>query len=87
MALYVFEGAISVGEEQTRVLDGQMAILGEGTNLSLQAEKESGRFLLLAGMPLNEPVARYGPFVMNTKDELIAAFEDYQAGRLGSIQR
>ena len=87
IALYVFEGAISVGEEQTRVLDGQMAILGEGTNLSLQAEKENGRFLLLAGMPLNEPVARYGPFVMNTKDELITAFEDYQAGRLGSIQR
>ena len=41
------------------------------------------RFILVAGMPLNEPVARGGPFVMNTKGEILQAFEDYQAGRLG----
>jgi quercetin 2,3-dioxygenase len=41
--------------------------------------------LLIAGMPLREPVARYGPFVMNTKEEIIKAFEDYREGRMGEI--
>ena len=40
---------------------------------------------MLAGLPLREPVARYGPFVMNTREEIIEAFEDYQAGRMGAI--
>ena len=43
--------------------------------------------LVLAGEPLREPIARYGPFVMNTRQQIVDAFEDYQAGRLGSITR
>ncbi len=43
--------------------------------------------LVLAGVPLREPIARYGPFVMNTRQQIVDAFEDYQAGRLGSITR
>ena len=48
-----------------------------------RATKKNSRFILVAGMPLNEPVARGGPFVMNTIDEILQAFEDYQAGTLG----
>jgi redox-sensitive bicupin YhaK (pirin superfamily) len=86
-AVYVFKGAISIGSERIPVVNGQMAILSTGTTLLLNGHEDGGRFLLLAGKPLNEPVARYGPFVMNTKEELISAFEDYQTGRIGRIQR
>ena len=86
-AVYVFKGAIAVGSERMPIVDGQMAILSTGTTLLMNGHEDGGRFLLLAGKPLKEPVARYGPFVMNTKVELISAFEDYQAGRIGRIQR
>jgi redox-sensitive bicupin YhaK (pirin superfamily) len=49
------------------------------------AAEQPSEVLLLGGEPLNEPIARYGPFVMNTREEIIQAFEDYEAGRLGSI--
>ena len=52
----------------------------------LQAGDNGFHALLLQGQPLNEPVARYGPFVMNTRDEIIQAVEDYQAGRMGQIR-
>jgi len=81
---YVFEGAARVGE--TDVGDGQLAILGDGDEVRLRAS-EPARLLLLAGVPHNEPVARYGPFVMNTEDQIFQAFRDYQSGRMGEIAR
>lgn len=64
-----------------------MAIFAAGDSLTVQSTREAGRFLLLAGEPLNEPVSRHGPFVMNTHDELVAAVEDFHAGKMGVIQR
>ncbi|MGC4086625.1 MAG: pirin family protein [Polyangiaceae bacterium] len=85
--VYVFEGSAQVGDADTALNDGQMAILGEGEALRLRGVAGGGRLLLLAGVPLSEPVARYGPFVMNTRDELIQAFSDFESGRMGEITR
>jgi redox-sensitive bicupin YhaK (pirin superfamily) len=57
----------------------------ESGSVSVAAGERDCEVLLLGGEPLNEPIARYGPFVMNTREEIIQAFEDYEAGRLGSI--
>jgi redox-sensitive bicupin YhaK (pirin superfamily) len=80
--VYVFEGDALVGAEKKRVARRNLAVLGEGDAITIAAEGEGARFLVLAGRPLNEPVARYGPFVMNTREELVRAFDDYRAGRL-----
>jgi redox-sensitive bicupin YhaK (pirin superfamily) len=87
--VYVFQGAVRVGEAGggRRIDDGQMAILEAGDAVRLRGEPGGGRLLLLAGVPLNEPVARYGPFVMNDQAELAQAFADYQSGRMGEITR
>lgn len=53
--------------------------------MTIQAPDSALRVLLIAGVPLNEPVARYGPFVMNTRAEILQAMDDYQSGRLGAI--
>jgi quercetin 2,3-dioxygenase len=88
-AAYVFEGSVGFTRDVVQVERGQMAVFGAGDHLTISggAGDTGGRFLLLGGEPINEPVARYGPFVMNTRDELKAAFEDYQSGRMGKIQR
>ncbi|RYG13568.1 MAG: pirin family protein, partial [Burkholderiales bacterium] len=80
---YVFEGAVTVGDgDDARALDAQeMAVLGGGELLRLRAGNQAARLILVAGRPLREPVMRHGPFVMNTKQELMQAFVDFQEGR------
>lgn len=77
----VFDGAVTIGPSRTRVLAGQIAVLGPGDIVTARSD-DGGRMLLLAGKPIGEPVARYGPFVMNTDEELRQAVADYQSGRL-----
>ncbi|MFD0668219.1 pirin family protein [Ramlibacter sp. MAHUQ-53] len=79
---YVYRGALEVGG--TAVPLHRMAILAnEGDGVVLRATEPGTRALLIAGRPLREPIAQYGPFVMNTRDELIQAVEDFRNGRLG----
>jgi redox-sensitive bicupin YhaK (pirin superfamily) len=83
--VYVFRGQALVGEK--KVTDGQMALLGSGDSVRLRGTGKPARLLLLAGVPVNEPVARYGPFVMNNEAELMEAVRDFQSGRMGEITR
>ncbi len=91
--VYLFEGNVRLGNGEGKepngrlVGDGQMAILGEGDAVRFRGVAGGGRFLLLAGVPLGEPVARYGPFVMNNDAEIEQAVQDYQSGRMGEITR
>jgi redox-sensitive bicupin YhaK (pirin superfamily) len=89
--VYVLSGAGRVGVEGRPFRTGQLAVLGAGDRIELRADdvqesRHSGLdVVLLGGQPIREPMAHYGPFVMNTRAELIQAVEDYQAGRLGVI--
>ena len=80
---------VSSGAKQT-CYNACLAVLGPGEGVTLEAAAEndaSAHALLLSGVPLREPVARYGPFVMNTPAEIKEAILDYQAGRMGEIRR
>jgi redox-sensitive bicupin YhaK (pirin superfamily) len=90
--LYSLSGNGFAGEELVPVREGTMALFGEGGAISFAADpsqdsRGTGNWevLVLGGQPINEPVARYGPFVMNTRQEIMQAMQDYQAGRLGTI--
>jgi quercetin 2,3-dioxygenase len=76
---YVFDHEAAIGEPATRVAQAHIAVLGAGDTVKLAGGP--ARVLLAAGRPLREPVARYGPFVMNTPDEIRQAIDDYQSGR------
>jgi redox-sensitive bicupin YhaK (pirin superfamily) len=80
---YVFEGAATLGEgDEARSLQAQqLGVLGGGDLLALRAGAEGARLILVAGRPLREPVARHGPFVMNTREQVMQAFVDFQEGR------
>lgn len=95
--IYVFGGLVTVvnrlsvrnhplpyglGVSQ-QVSDGELALLSEGENIEIKSESDS-EFLILAGPEINEPIARYGPFVMNTREEINQAFLDYQNGTLAN---
>ena len=85
---YVFRGETRLGAQGMPVRDGQLGLFGPGEIARLAAPAETAgpaELLLLTGVPLREPVARYGPFVMNTRQQLIDAFRDYEAGRMGTI--
>lgn len=79
---YVFEGGVMLGDvtDARPVVQHELAVLGEG-RLELLAGAGGARLILVGGRPLREPVARHGPFVMNTREELMQAFVDYQEGK------
>jgi hypothetical protein len=80
--VYVYEGELAVeAKPDTRVPARVLALLGEGGCVALRAGAGGARALLVAARPLHEPVARYGPFVMNTREQIVQAVHDYQAGR------
>jgi hypothetical protein len=79
--LYVFEGALVAGDEPSQHVErGELAVLGSGDAVAARAGASGARFILVAGRPLGEPVARYGPIVMNTRAELQRAFDDLRNG-------
>lgn len=87
---YIVDGAGLFGDASERANDGQMVMFaseGEQIRIENPADAQTSLdVLLIAGVPLNEPVARYGPFVMNTEREIRQAFEDYVQGRMGAIE-
>jgi redox-sensitive bicupin YhaK (pirin superfamily) len=84
--VYAYEDALTIGEgDAARPLEERSAgLLSEGDRIVVKAEREGARFLVLAGRPLGEPVVQYGPFVMNTKEEIEQAIRDYHNGELAS---
>ena len=82
--VYVIQGSVRLENEQgekTSVTRDQLAILSQGTAIELESQEEPARFLLIAGKPIGEPIARSGPFVMNSQEELQQAYMDYQSGK------
>ena len=77
---YVFEGSASIGDDAVK--EQHLAVLDKGEQVSITADAEGARFLLVAGRAIDEPIVQYGPFVMNTRDEIEQALSDYRNGML-----
>ena len=80
--VYLYEGDLTLGEPPRALQTSQAGVLGDGDQLSLQAGDQGARALILAGKPIGEPIAQYGPFVMNTPEEIEQAIDDYRRGQL-----
>ncbi|HPQ86310.1 MAG TPA: pirin family protein [Gammaproteobacteria bacterium] len=78
--VYVLKGEIEIDPESPTVKKGELVVLSQGENLTVTAKNDS-EFVYIDGKPLNEPVARGGPFVMNTREEILKAFHDFQSGK------
>jgi redox-sensitive bicupin YhaK (pirin superfamily) len=89
--VYVMSGQGSIGPDRVAVQSGQLAVLADGDVVALRADQQQDErtptldVLVLGGLPIGEPVAAHGPFVMNTRAELQQAFDDFSAGRLGRV--
>jgi len=84
---YVFEGAARFGgKDQAMITAPKLIVLGEGDRVEVAAAEGPARFLLVSGKPLNEPIARYGPFVMNTREEIEQTLRELQQGTFGREQ-
>ncbi|UCH74757.1 MAG: pirin family protein [Rhodospirillales bacterium] len=85
---YVFAGTAEIGAGETApgklIRDGELAVLGAGDAVRVRAGEDGARLILVAGQPLGEPVVKYGPFVMNTREQILQAIEDYQNGRFSA---
>jgi redox-sensitive bicupin YhaK (pirin superfamily) len=80
--VYVYQGELVIGVEKQRLITGQLGHLVNGDNIALATEQQPAKFLLLAALPLKEPMVQSGPFVMNTQAEIEQAFHDYRNGVL-----
>ena len=85
--VYVMAGSGAIGQDRRPIKEGQLAVLGEGDVLSIFSDSKSAalEIVLLGGSPIKEQIAWHGPFVMNSRDEIIQAIQDYHSGRMGSI--
>ncbi len=80
--LYVYEGDILIGEDKRKLAKGNTGLLSKGDQLSVQALDTEARFLVISGKPIKEPIVQYGPFVMNSTEEIEQAIQDYRDGTL-----
>ena len=80
--VYVYEGDALIGEDKKALPNRAAGLLSDGSAVKISAQEKGARLLVLAGKPLREPVVQYGPFVMNTREEIEQAIADYQSGAL-----
>ncbi len=81
--IFVYNGEINVvggSSQPQRVMAGSLAVLSEGDSIQIETDSQPSQFLLIAGQPLHEPIAHGGPFVMNTRAEVLQAYQDYVSG-------
>lgn len=86
--IYLISGAVQIVDRKGKgyhIASGRLAVLQGGDGVQVEADEES-RFLLVAGRPMNEPIARHGPFVMNTAEEIEQAYRDYNDGLFGQVE-